>query len=96
MNNRLIDALPTDNPAISPAKVVAAGATNLRQAFPDPRDLDTVVHAYMVGLKDAWIFSIVTAGLAFLLAFTAEWKSIKPDAVKARVAAKAATEAPAA
>jgi MFS transporter, DHA2 family, glioxin efflux transporter len=94
MNNRLIAALPSDNPAISAARVLTAGATGLREAFPNPQDLMAVVNAYMVGLKDAWIWSAVLSGAAFLVAFAAEWKSIKPDNIKARAAAKATAEVP--
>lgn len=96
MNNRLIAALPSDNPAISASRVLTAGATGLRQAFPNPQDLAAVVNAYMVGLKDAWIWSIALSGAAFLVAFGAEWKSIKVDDIKARAAAKATAEAPSA
>ena len=93
MNNRLLHALPTDHPNISPAKVIASGAANLRQFFPVREDLDVVVRAYMVGLKDAWLFSLATAGMSLLLVCAAEWKSIKPEVVKARAAAKAAAHA---
>ncbi|OCK74840.1 MFS general substrate transporter [Lepidopterella palustris CBS 459.81] len=47
MNNRLIAALPSNNPAISASRVLAAGANGLRQAFPNSRDLMIVVNAYM-------------------------------------------------
>jgi hypothetical protein len=94
MNNRLLAALPSDNPTISAAKVLAAGATGLRSAFPNPDDLAVVVNAYIVALKDAWTWSIATSGAAFLAAFAAEWKSISVNDVKKRAAAKAAAEAP--
>ena len=96
MNNRLLDHLPTDHLGITPAKVVASGAANLRQFFPLREDLDGVVKAYMVGLKDAWLFSLAAAGMSLLLVFAAEWKSIKPEAVKARTTAKAASQTQAA
>lgn len=96
MNNRLIAALSSDSPAISASRVLAAGATGLRQAFPNSKDLITVVNAYMIGLKDAWIWSIAMSGAAFLVAFVAEWKSIKVDDIKARAAAKAGAGVPSA
>ncbi|KAM3081800.1 hypothetical protein ACMFMG_005245 [Clarireedia jacksonii] len=93
MNNVIIKSLPTNNPNISPANVLAAGATGLRHVFPDPHDLAIVVNAYMRGLKAAWIWSIALSGLAFLIAFGAEWKSVKPADVKERYEKKAAAVA---
>jgi hypothetical protein len=93
MNNVIIKSLPTNNPNISPANVLAAGATGLRDVFPDPHDLAIVVNAYMRGLKAAWIWSIALSGLAFLIAFGAEWKSVKPADVKKRNEKKAAAAA---
>ncbi|EXJ91411.1 hypothetical protein A1O1_04523 [Capronia coronata CBS 617.96] len=95
MTNQLLSDLPRHNPAISPARVLAAGASGLRRAFPNTNDLSAVVNAYLYGLKKAWIWSIALAGLAFLVAFLAEWKSIKAEDVNARKVARARTEDPA-
>jgi MFS transporter, DHA2 family, glioxin efflux transporter len=91
MNNIIIKSLLTNNPNISPAKVLTAGSASVRDAFPDPEDYAIVIDAYMNGLRAAWIWSIVLAGLSFLLAFLAEWKSVRPEDVKKRNEAKVAT-----
>lgn len=93
MNNVIVKSLPTDNPNITPAAVLAAGFASVQDTFPDPGDFDIVINAYMKGLRAAWIWSIVTAGLAFLVAFCAEWKSVKQADVKQRNEAKATTTA---
>jgi hypothetical protein len=72
------------------ARVLEAGATGLRQAFPNPQILQDVLNAYMVGLKDAWIFSIVMGGMAFVVASAAEWRSIRANNVEARNTGSAA------
>ena len=76
LNNRLIDTLPVGNSVVTPAHVLTAGATGLRQAFPNPQDLAAVVASYMIGLKDAWVFTTAMGGAAFIAAFAAEWRSI--------------------
>ena len=83
LNNRLIDTLPVGNSVVTPAHVLAASATGLRQAFPNPQDLVAVVASYMIGLKDAWVFTTAMSGAAFITAFAAEWRPINeaaPDA----------------
>ncbi|KIW82634.1 hypothetical protein Z517_05661 [Fonsecaea pedrosoi CBS 271.37] len=91
LNNRLIDNLPHGNSVVTPASVLAAGATGLRQAFPHPRDLAAVVASYMIGLRDAWIFTTVASGVAFLTAFAAEWRSINELVPDANIAVETTT-----
>jgi hypothetical protein len=86
MNNRMVAQLP---PPLG-ARVLEAGAAGLRQAFPNPQILQDVLNAYMIGLKDAWIFSIVMGGMAFVVASAAEWRSIRANNVEARNAGSAA------
>lgn len=88
MNNIIVSSLPINSPTISPTRVLAAGSVGLHRIFPNASDYQTVVNAYMSGLRAAWIWSIVFAGLGFLVSFCAEWKSIKPEEVKKRVEAK--------
>lgn len=80
LNNRLLDTLPVGNPLVTRVHVLNAGAAGLRQAFPNPQDLAAVVASYMIGLRDAWIFTTAMGGAAFLTAFAAEWKSINEPA----------------
>jgi len=84
LNNRLIDTLPFGNSVVIPAHVLTAGATGLRQAFPNPQDLAAVVASYMIGLKDAWVFTTAMSGVAFITAFAAEWRSINEPAPNAK------------
>ncbi|KAI1851283.1 hypothetical protein JX265_012304 [Neoarthrinium moseri] len=93
MNNVIVTSLPNDNPRVTPATVLTAGAGSLRQAFPDPDDLSTVVGAYMNGLRAAWIWSIALSGIAFIISLGAEWKSVRQADVKKRNEAKAAAKA---
>ncbi|EAW12043.1 MDR family MFS transporter [Aspergillus clavatus NRRL 1] len=93
MNNVLINSVTRDSPNISVADVVAAGSGGLARAFPRKEDFDAVVHAYMNGINAAWIWCIALAGLAFLVSFGAEWKSLRPEAVKKRNEQKAAAAA---
>ncbi|KAI8625483.1 putative MFS transporter [Xylariaceae sp. FL1651] len=93
MNNYIVQSLPTDNPNVTAAKVLATGANDLRTAFQDPADLAIVVNAYVRGLKAAWIFGTILTGLCFLVALCAEWRSIKPEDVKKEAEKKAAAEA---
>jgi hypothetical protein len=72
--------------------VFEAGATGLRQAFPNPQILQGVLNAHMIGLKDAWIFSIVMGGMALVVASAAEWKSIQANNVEARNTGSAAMQ----
>ena len=88
MNNRIIAQLPSP----LAARVLEAGATGLRQAFPNPQILQDVLNAYMVGLKDAWIFSIVMGGMAFVVASAAERKSIRANNAEARNTGSAAVQ----
>jgi hypothetical protein len=90
MNNIIVKSLPTNSPNLSPGRVLSAGSASLRVAFPDPGDLAIVVDAYMKGLRAAWIWSIVLAGLSFLIAFLSEWKSVRQEDVKKRNEAKKA------
>ena len=91
MNNITVKSLPTNNPNISPAKVLTTGFSSVHDTFPDPEDFAIVINAYMNGLRGAWIWSIVLASLSFLLAFFAEWKSVRQEDVKKRNEAKTAT-----
>ena len=76
LNNRLIDTLPMDDPSVTAAHVLAAGAQGLRQAFPNPKDLVAVLTSYLTGLRAAWVFSVAMSGAAFITAFAGEWRSI--------------------
>ncbi|EAW11909.1 MDR family MFS transporter [Aspergillus clavatus NRRL 1] len=78
-NNGLLESLPRLAPDVSPQLVLSTGAYNLRGVFSGDQLLG-VLQAYMVGLKHAWIMSIVLWGVTLILAFCGEWINIKPKA----------------
>jgi MFS family permease len=63
--NKLVEAVPKYAPGVDPAKVVATGATQLKDVF-SATDLPGVIKAYMEGLKDAYALGIALAGCAVL------------------------------
>lgn len=75
-NNRLIVNLPVYAPDVIVDQVLAVGAYDLRGAFTGAQLLG-VLHCYMIGLRGAWAFSVALSGMAVLISFLAEWKSIK-------------------
>ncbi|KAL4770595.1 MFS general substrate transporter [Aspergillus nidulans var. acristatus] len=72
--NTMIKKLATTAPDINPMLVVATGATQVREAFPD--HLDGILQAYMAGLKATFAISIGTVGFATLLALFSPWKRL--------------------
>lgn len=76
LNNRMIIALKGLAPNLSPESVLAVGATDIRSVF-HGADLDHVLQAYMIGLKDSWALAVALAGVTFLIAFAGEWRSLK-------------------
>jgi hypothetical protein len=76
LNNRMIIALAKLAPNLNPESVLAIGATDIRSVF-HGADLDHVLQAYMIGLKDSWALSVALAGVTFLVAFAGEWRSLK-------------------
>ena len=74
--NRLIEALPNHAPGIDIARVLAVGATGIRDAF-TPSQLSGVLTSYMIGLKGAWLMSLCISGATFITSLLPGWKSIK-------------------
>lgn len=74
--NTLISKLLVNSPEIDPAKVVAAGATGLRDAFTEAQ-LPGILVSYMAALRVAYAISIAAGGLAVVAGLFAPWTSIK-------------------
>ncbi|KAL4796627.1 MFS general substrate transporter [Aspergillus venezuelensis] len=72
--NTLIKELATSAPEVNPMLVVATGATQIRDVFPE--HLDGILQAYMAGLKATFAISIGTVGFAALLAVFSPWKRL--------------------
>ncbi|KAF2680027.1 efflux pump antibiotic resistance protein [Lentithecium fluviatile CBS 122367] len=62
---------------ISPAAVVAAGASNLQYLAPTPESLRILVEAYATAIRHALIFALVVICLPFLFTFGMEHRNIK-------------------
>lgn len=75
-SNTLIDQLRNNVPGVSPAAVINAGATHVREAVA-PRELRGVLKAYSEATQRTFILPIACAGLAFIVSLTMEWKSVK-------------------
>lgn len=75
-SNGLVKYLPIYAPGISQEVISKAGATGLRSVV-SAADLPGVLTAYMKALDQAFIISIAVGGIAFLVAFLVENKSIK-------------------
>jgi hypothetical protein len=74
--NRLLEELAASAPSIDAAKVLATGATQIREVF-GGADLTAVLEVYMVGIKDVFTFSMAGAALTVLLALLIPLKSLK-------------------
>jgi hypothetical protein len=68
--------LPIYAPDVSPALVVATGATDLRKVF-TAAQLPGILQAYMDGLKVAFILAIALGGFCCIISFFPKWKSLK-------------------
>jgi len=88
MENIILSSLPSNNLIVTPAKVLEAGSSGLREYFPDPDDLDIVVEAYVQGLHSAWIWSIALLGVGLLASLFTQWESLRPADAKKPVEAE--------
>ncbi|KAL3472536.1 major facilitator superfamily domain-containing protein [Aspergillus californicus] len=78
--NGLIDGIGKYAPSVEPAKIVEAGATEMRHVLEDLGQLDqlrNVILAFLDGLKDAYRLSVALFCGAFVIACFFEWKSVK-------------------
>ena len=66
--NTLIKEVPRLAPAVSPALIIKAGATHIRDVIP-PASLLGVLEAYTLSIDKAFILPIAVGGLAFLCSF---------------------------
>lgn len=74
-SNSLLRALAIYSPDVNAGQVLAIGATELKTQFSQDI-LPKILHSYMVGLKDAFLFGTIVAGCAFLASWIAPIKSI--------------------
>lgn len=76
--------MPVLVPGVSPALVIATGATELRAVF-SAEQLPGIVLAYMDGLKLTFALAVALAGVTLPIALFAKWQSVKPKVPGAAV-----------
>lgn len=78
--NQLLKAVPKYAPGVSPEKVVATGATELRKVF-DMADIPGILRAYMSGLKISYAIAIAMAGMSVLVCLTVPIKKLDTEKI---------------
>lgn len=89
--NQALAKLRTSAPGVDAAKLIATGASELRQVF-TAEELPGVLVAYMHGLKAAFATSIGFCGIAFLVTFLVPWSRLPTHVEDAEKKAAAAGE----
>ena len=74
--NSLTQEIPKRAPGLDAARIIAAGATHVREVTP-PRLLGQVLKAYDVAVTKTFILPIAVGGLAFCVCALFERKSVK-------------------
>lgn len=85
--NGLIDKIKSDNIGIDANIFINSGASEIADVLEKmgrSDAYDTVVEAYMIGLRNTYYISVACAGSAFIACLFFEWKSVKqgPDGEK--------------
>ncbi|KAK2605783.1 hypothetical protein N8I77_008597 [Diaporthe amygdali] len=75
--NRLLHTIATTAPNLDPAIVLGIGASEIRNVF-NAADLDHVMNAYMVGIRDPFVCSLAGAALSVLISLLIPLKRL-PD-----------------
>lgn len=75
-SNTLIQEIPKLTTGVNAKKIIAAGATHIREVTP-PSQLAGVLQAYDLAVTRAFILSISCAAVAFGCSLLFEWKSVK-------------------
>lgn len=74
--NHLILKLEMIEPSLTPIEILSAGATGLRSLVTSEQ-LPAVLDAYAKSLDSTYQIAIAMAGMAFLMAWGVEFKSVK-------------------
>ena len=75
-SNRLLQALSIDAPGIGPEKVLATGASELRDSF-STAELPGLLNSYMEGLRGAFALGIALAVAAVVMSLGPPVRPIK-------------------
>ncbi|KAK5123674.1 hypothetical protein LTR85_002310 [Meristemomyces frigidus] len=76
LDSKLLSGLISIVPELSPQQIVNTGATDLRKIVP-AQDLQLVLHAYNLAIRQVFVVGTAMACLAALGAFALEWRSVK-------------------
>ncbi|KAI9842020.1 MAG: hypothetical protein M1837_007516 [Sclerophora amabilis] len=77
--NRMLQTLPINSPGIEPARILAVGASELRESF-SPAQIPGILESYMTGIRGGWALGIALTAVSVLVSFGPEMKSIKKQA----------------
>ncbi|KAH7324128.1 putative efflux pump antibiotic resistance protein [Stachybotrys elegans] len=83
-SNRMISTLATTAPSVEPARVLDAGAGEIRTIF-SPEQLPGILEAYMDGIQVALVVAIATVCFSVVLSMLNPWKRLpvaKPEQTK--------------
>lgn len=78
--NGLIDKINADDIGIDPSIFINSGASEIENVLEQMGRLDaldSVLEAYMIGLRNTYYISVSCAACAFVCAATLQWKSVK-------------------
>ncbi|KAK3317570.1 MFS gliotoxin efflux transporter glia [Cercophora scortea] len=75
--NRLLQTLATLAPNLDPGRVLSVGASDIHNVF-QGADLTAVLDAYMVGIKDVFVFSLAASAFAVVVSFIVPFQKL-PD-----------------
>lgn len=80
-SNRLLQTTINKYPSLSPDQVLATGASEIRSVF-SGADLDAVLDAYMVGIKDVFACALAGSAMAAIVALLIPIKRLPDHTVK--------------
>jgi hypothetical protein len=78
----MINELANRLPEIDPGKVLATGATQIRQAFPASQ-VPVILDAYMVGLKAVFAVMVAAYGVSTVVSVFGSWERLDEEKLKA-------------
>jgi MFS family permease len=83
--NGLINALHDTEPALNPYIFINTGASQIYEvleAMGKASEFETVLEAYMVGVKDTFYIAVATGGCAFVVAACLQWKKLRKNRIE--------------
>lgn len=84
--NVLIKTVPYSAPGVDPLRLIATGATELRNVF-TPEELPGILVAYMRGLKISFAVALGSTAMALVVVLFSKWKRLNPAAITGAPAA---------